>query len=360
MIVPSRYCMLLGVLLLSGSGCKTMVETLPEKIPFTPQSMEAKAKAENPVRMAVIWTEATLNRPGQTPTRGFGGRVYFYSQENVPIQVKGEFVVNAFDDSIEEDAKQQPDRKYVYTSQQLSGHHSETTIGDSYSIWIPWGAAQGQRKEISLLPIFKPETGAVIVGNQSRNILPGDAPHAANEGLVGNASTRQSAAVRNVAYDSELRSGASAIVSRTTTISVPQGLSRRMAAATSQQYWARKKANSNLADRSATQQTTAGQTPQQHAVNQLPAKQPRLINKASANESRPLNSAQAGATLPAPRRTGQPSTRFSRPRPQVQREPIGRLSGVDARWQPRPEARPSSLPFSRQSYQTAPPTAGSW
>lgn len=378
MIVPTRYSLLLGVLLLSTAGCKTTFTTLAEKIPFTPQYNAAKVRSEQPVRMALIWTEALLSLPGKPTTRGFGGRIYFYNQDNKPVTVTGEFVVNAFDDTIEAEGTGQPKRKYVYTTKQFSRHYSKTRIGDSYSIWLPWDAAGGQRREISLLPIFKPEAGSVIVGNQSRNILPGKKRLAANKRFAGHAWTnRRSSDLRRVAYDfasraerdnfapgDKPRSGASSLASRTTTITLPRNLSRSMAAATAQQFWSNKTTHQRNADRTPVHQRTANRSIRQGSVHQLPpqlARTPSTIAaKQPATSGRTFNAAREATTFPAARRQDRPSTRFSRPRPRARREPIGRLTGVDARWQPRPEARPSSLPFSRQSYQSAPPKAESW
>jgi hypothetical protein len=135
-----------------------------------------------PVRLAVIWTPAVLNTPGQPPTRGFGGRLYFYDAKNQPIAVEGQLVVYAYDDSQQDSpprsmagpmASRAPDRKYAFTPEQFTTHFSPTDLGASYSVWVPWDAVGQPQADISLVPIFTATSGQLVVGQASKNLLPG-------------------------------------------------------------------------------------------------------------------------------------------------------------------------------------------
>ncbi len=53
----------------------------------------------NPVKIAATWTPDTLIQTGRTPTRGFGGRVFFYDERSRPVPVEGTLTVHGFDDS---------------------------------------------------------------------------------------------------------------------------------------------------------------------------------------------------------------------------------------------------------------------
>ena len=124
-------------------------------------------------RMAVIWKDSSMETESGV-TRGFGGRLYFYDAKGQPICVDGELTVYAFDDS-QESKKTSPDRVYKFKPEELPAHHSKTQLGDSYSIWIPWDAAGGPRKTISLIPVFKSKENKIVRADHTLNVLPGKA-----------------------------------------------------------------------------------------------------------------------------------------------------------------------------------------
>jgi hypothetical protein len=123
--------------------------------------------------MAAIWSPAVLNRPGEPPTRGFGGRLYFYDAENRPVAVEGQLMVYAYDDSNPYSDGKTPDRKFAFTAEQFAQHYSPTELGDSYSIWIPWDAVGQPQVEVSLVPILTTTSGQLVMGQPSRALLPG-------------------------------------------------------------------------------------------------------------------------------------------------------------------------------------------
>ncbi|QDU26155.1 hypothetical protein ETAA8_12290 [Anatilimnocola aggregata] len=140
---------------------------------WNPDPKEIKTQFQTPARLVALWAPAMYNTPGKPATRGFGGRLYFYNHKDEPIPIEGQMVVYAYNDSAQQVDGRKPDRKFVFTSAQLSTHFSPAELGASYSIWIPWDAVGGQQLEISLLPVFTASSGQVIVGEQSRNLLPG-------------------------------------------------------------------------------------------------------------------------------------------------------------------------------------------
>ncbi len=106
--------------------------------------------------------------------RGFGGRLLFYSGDKPePIKVDGTLTVYVFDETNRDPNNAKPDRKYVFTKEQLSSHYSKSKLGHSYSVWLPWDETGGPQKEISLIARFTPEKGGVVVGEQNKQILPG-------------------------------------------------------------------------------------------------------------------------------------------------------------------------------------------
>jgi hypothetical protein len=140
--------------------------------PFAATRLQ-ESKYGVPARMAVMWSPAIYNQAGQAPTRGFGGRVYFYDAKNSAIPVEGQLVVFAYNNDQPKPNSKVPDRKYAFTPEQFTQHYTPSELGASYSIWIPWDAAGQPQAEISLVPIFTASSGALVMGQPSRNLLPG-------------------------------------------------------------------------------------------------------------------------------------------------------------------------------------------
>ena len=127
-----------------------------------------------PMKVVAVWTDTVLSEGMKAATRGFGGRLMFYDAEGgKPIKVKGSLLVYAFDETGRDVEQAKPDRKYVFTSEQFEKHYSKSSLGHSYSVWLPWDAAGGPLREISLLVRFQPEKGSVVIGDPSKHHLPG-------------------------------------------------------------------------------------------------------------------------------------------------------------------------------------------
>lgn len=169
-------CLSLAVTI-AFAGCQSMQSVkLPEiSAPSFLTGNKAKDEPQTPSRMAIIWKDANLADVGKPTTRGFGGRIYFYDENNDPIRAQGELVVFGYDES-NSDASSNADRKYVFDETKFQSHYSETELGPSYSVWIPWDPAGGMRKSVALVPVFKDQSGRVVQGGQSINVLPGKAP----------------------------------------------------------------------------------------------------------------------------------------------------------------------------------------
>jgi hypothetical protein len=192
-----------------------------------------------PHRMAVIWTEDSLPAMnGKKGTRGFGGRVYFYDAQDKPVRVDGELNVYAYDDSSIDDrnaieANRKPDRKYVFLASEFQKRHSESGIGPSYNVFIPWDEVGGPRKTVSLVPIFKPTNGQLVGSGHAIAMLRGKT-EGDNEKIAEFANqVRQTSAVipgnvqgnvANAGFDS----ADSMPQRRTTTINLPRSLGKQL------------------------------------------------------------------------------------------------------------------------------------
>ena len=77
-------------------------------------------KPGKPDKIVALWSDTVLTQAGRPPIRGFGGRLMFYEgKKEEPIKVEGTLVVYAFDETDRDANNARPDRKYVFTPQQL-------------------------------------------------------------------------------------------------------------------------------------------------------------------------------------------------------------------------------------------------
>lgn len=137
-----------------------------------------KKEYQIPQAMNVVWTYDILSIPGKAPTRGFGGRFYFYNEKTQAVPVDGELMVYGFDDSF--GVQERPElssatKRFKFTAEQLTSHFSEGQLGASYSVWIPWDAAPGEEKKIMLIPTFVAKDGKMVRGAAATVNLPGKA-----------------------------------------------------------------------------------------------------------------------------------------------------------------------------------------
>lgn len=161
------------LLTFAASGCGSL------KAPSMSVSKVMWWKAEKPepqvpARLVSTWTDTTLNVPGRKSKRGFGGRIMFFSRAgNEPVRVDGQLVVYAYDESAGDPSSAAPTRRYVFPPDQFARHQSESTLGPSYSVWLPWDEVGGPLKNVSLIARFEPRGGPLIVGDQTSHLLPG-------------------------------------------------------------------------------------------------------------------------------------------------------------------------------------------
>lgn len=200
---------------------------------------------ETPDRIVAIWTDAVYQQAGSAPTRGFGGRLYFYGKKGEVIPVKGKLIVYGYDDTESPDAGR-PQRKYVFTSDQLTKYYSKSDIGASYNIWVPWAPLDGLEKQITLFPVFVAESGKMVRGSFVQTRLPGDrlrtdeerrgfyVSHEQRQQMPVPAETRQpvGSSVKPAGFESPIPGSSEAAATgsslRVTTIALPRTLSNRM------------------------------------------------------------------------------------------------------------------------------------
>ncbi len=235
----SLMLLIIGVGL--SSGCAGMPKSWSQKMPWGEKpSQISESKYQAPVKIVALWSPAMYNAAGKKPTRGFGGRLYFYNAKNEAIPVQGQLVVYCYDDSNKSQDHKQADRRLAFTPEQFSSHFSPTELGASYSVWVPWDAIGNPQANISLVPIFTAATGQIVVGEQSVALLPGPETPLQEKNVeekVFNAAIKREGEVTRVGYDEELPGGPPSGQSRINTLSItmPENLAKRVASSRNQE-----------------------------------------------------------------------------------------------------------------------------
>jgi len=150
-------------------GCQIAPKEKPIKWPWKKDDAQTL-----PDRILPVWTESVLHQPNQPGVRGFGGRIYFYEKEDTdPIEIDGSLAVYVFDADDIDVTSQKPLRKFMFTTEQFAEHMSKTSIGPSYSIWLPWGEIGGPPRRLSLIARFEGSEGGTVISDPTIKLLPG-------------------------------------------------------------------------------------------------------------------------------------------------------------------------------------------
>ena len=183
----SRYSMRVSLAIILAStwmtnfvGCasfsSTTVEKVSESLPVSSvtEMFEKEEPVVAPKSLAVVWTTTVLEKQAAEATRGFGGVVTFYdADQDRPVRVHGDLTIYAYDEHSRKTDNSSPDRKYVFTREQLEKHYGDGPTGPTYHIWVPWDRVGGPRQDVSLILRFDPAEGKAVMSNSSRAVLPG-------------------------------------------------------------------------------------------------------------------------------------------------------------------------------------------
>ncbi len=168
-MIRAIACLICILPISSLSGCQFAPKEKPIKWPWKKDKTKTL-----PDRILPVWTESVLHQPNQPGVRGFGGRIYFYEKDDTnPIEIDGSLAVYVFDADEIDVTSQKPLRKFMFTKEQFDEHMSKTSIGPSYSIWLPWGEIGGPPRRLSLIARFEGHEGGTVISDPTVKLLPG-------------------------------------------------------------------------------------------------------------------------------------------------------------------------------------------
>jgi len=158
--------MILGI---SCNGCQFAPKKMPTVWPW-----DKDGPKDLPDRILAVWSDTVLHQKGLPGVRGFGGRIYFYKKDSTdPMEVDGGLAIYVFDAEDLSPASQQPLKKFVFTPDQFASHMSKTSIGPSYSVWIPMSEVGGPQMRLSLIARFEGRDGGSTISDPTIKLLPG-------------------------------------------------------------------------------------------------------------------------------------------------------------------------------------------
>lgn len=169
MSTPRRFlsAALLLPIFLSATGCATF------NTPWTKNHV-VRATPRNPAVQALcLWQPSNGRDPDGLPCRGFAGQIVFLSAGNAaPVAVDGSIRIYVFDDQGSLDERSVP-RQWDFDSGAWNMHLTNSSLGATYSVFIPYTRPGSQQASCTLRLRLTPDEGPVIFSETASVILPG-------------------------------------------------------------------------------------------------------------------------------------------------------------------------------------------
>jgi hypothetical protein len=170
--------LILGFSVTANLGCQTWGTKSgstawwkKSKEPVPPDAPENFGEA---VKMDIAWKDDVLPGPDGKLQRGVGGRVHFLDKNGKAVRVHGSMTVYGFDEQNGKVTSPRPDKRFHFKDDELQQVYGASTIGHSYSIWLPWDD-QGYQRHVAVLPIFRAPDGRLLKGDHAQAVLHGPA-----------------------------------------------------------------------------------------------------------------------------------------------------------------------------------------
>ena len=157
-----------SMFLCSFVGCTTFHVPFEKKIP--------KASAADPVvQVLCLWQQAEGRDPEGYPCKGFSGQILFLSNKAAtPVQCDGDVRIYLFDDQGDTEAQAKPLRQFDFDSGSWDVHLTKTSLGPTYSVFVPYVRRGVKDANCALRVRLKPKSGPVVFSDLSNMPLNGN------------------------------------------------------------------------------------------------------------------------------------------------------------------------------------------
>ena len=161
--IVGLICLLNSIMCIAG--CATF------KSPFGKRMPTATA-ADPATQILCLWQPGEGNDPDGYPCRGFSGQVLFLSSKAAtPVKIDGEVRVYLFDDQGTIDEQTKPLRQFDFDTGSWNVHLTETSLGPTYTLFIPYVRRGVTEANCSLRVRLKPKHGPTIFSEFSNMSL---------------------------------------------------------------------------------------------------------------------------------------------------------------------------------------------
>ena len=149
------------------AGCASFHFPFEKRIP--------KATAADPVvQILCLWQQAEGRDPDGYPCKGFSGQILFLSNRAAtPVQIEGDVRIYLFDDQGTEEEQTKPLRQFDFDNGSWSVHLAETSLGPTYSVFVPYVRRGTKDANCALRIRLKPKVGPTIFSDLSNMPLNG-------------------------------------------------------------------------------------------------------------------------------------------------------------------------------------------
>lgn len=152
-------CLILSTL--CNVGCTTFKSPFGTKIPTA-------TAADPATQILCFWQPGEGNDPDGYPCRGFSGQILFTSNKSqAPVKIDGDVRIYLFDDQGTVDEQAKPLRQFDFDGGSWNIHLGKTSLGPTYSIFIPYVRRGVTEANCSLRIRLKPKHGPTIFSDFS-------------------------------------------------------------------------------------------------------------------------------------------------------------------------------------------------
>lgn len=188
-MIPMRWLartrpVVLGVLFLAmvstGVGCG-----LPKQWHDLANKMPEATSKDPAYQMLAVWEPADGVDQNGLPTRGFAGKITFFTRrQETGVRVRGDVQVSVFDDQGPVEKRGQPFHNWVFKGDAWAIHLQDSQLGPAYSVFIPYSRKGNHEAQCALQVQFTPEDGGPpLYSDTVAVVLPGKSGRKDNQPL---------------------------------------------------------------------------------------------------------------------------------------------------------------------------------
>lgn len=156
-----RLHMLSFLLLLATAGCADTA-FIQSRGKFL-RGVHNKTQARQAARILCLWEAAEGQGLDGQPSRGFAGQILFFGPgDAAPFPVHGTIRIFEYDNFDPNENSPKPIHAFVFDDGGWNAHRSESTMGESYNVFLPYVKHHAGRAKCALKVEFTAENGRTI------------------------------------------------------------------------------------------------------------------------------------------------------------------------------------------------------